>query len=636
MKIAMRVVGITLLLLLFTVPTVAQDDNTITVTGSRIVTQILENAATDDTVALNPSGTTSGFEAFCQGEVAATGATRPISIDEEALCNQNDITYVELLLGYDVAVFIAHPELTFFECLAPGNLNTIFAPSAQDIITNWNQTGIEGADEDIPLGLYVPQDDTTTFVLLDDLVDGIGIRDDVTTQPDTAAIVESVRSTPGALGVVKLSDLNEDSGVKIVQLSNDQLGECFTPTAETIENRQYPAANRLLLYVNADNLDALNDLVSAVANSDEYTTAAGYTAPTQAVYDINQAILSGEEDAGRQFTQEITAFQIPQSVFGTVSISGSAYLIDYIQATTGRFNAAYPSVTFSTALEGEPDGLRQLCNGEVDIITTTGELPEAEAQNCEANNVTTYTLDLGYQPVVLVANAEDAFLECLTTDQVITIWGTASTETITNWSDVSSDFPDLALSLVAPPLGTEKYTDLLLRPAEGPIIPQREDVAEADDDVLYRAAAVANVPGALTYMSWQQYQDVLASEQQGIQLVSIDAGNGCVMPSETTIAEGSYPYISNGRLVANLRALARSEVQSYLWFLLEDENYTLLVDNNLVGFEFGELPTLRGELETTFSDAIALASTPVEPEVTAEPEAEAAPEAEATDEATGE
>lgn len=49
--------------------------------------------------------------------------------------------------------------------------------------------------------------------------------------------------------------------------------------------------------------------------------------------------------------------------------------------------------------------------------------PTAEVlANCEPNNITTQTFDLGSQAVVLVANGASDYLQCLTTDQLITLW----------------------------------------------------------------------------------------------------------------------------------------------------------------------------------------------------------------------
>src|SRR5690606_35953850 len=130
---------------------------------------------------------------------------------------------------------------------------------------------------------------------------------------------------------------------------------------------------------------------------------------------------------------------------------------------------------------------------------------------CENNTVSPISFDLGGQAVVLVANAtpdeatEDAasladYPACLTQEQVLNIWRSAPAAPET-WQAVDPSFPATDLILVAPTLGFVDYTDILLSTGSGAAQPIREDLAETRDDPRYRAAAVANVRGGLTYMS---------------------------------------------------------------------------------------------------------------------------------------
>ncbi len=50
------------------------------------------------------------------------------------------------------------------------------------------------------------------------------------------------------------------------------------------------------------------------------------------------------------------------------------------------------------------------------------------------------------------------FLTCLTTDEMATVWSAASEKTVTNWNQVNASFPDLPITLVAPPSATVTAT----------------------------------------------------------------------------------------------------------------------------------------------------------------------------------
>jgi phosphate transport system substrate-binding protein len=252
-------------------------------------------------------------------------------------------------------------------------------------------------------------------------------------------------------------------------------------------------------------------------------------------------------------------------------------------------------------------------------------MPAEDVTNCEANNIATLTSDIGSQAVVLVANADTSFLSCLSIDQLATIWAATADEAAQQWSDVDGSFDDLDMTLFASSEGGD-YTDLLLAKSAGIDLPIRADVTEFNDDPLYRAAATANVEGALTYMSWQDYQSVLANNQANIQLVGISGSNGCLLPSVETITDGSYPLSRHAQLIISQPSLVRPEVQALVWALYSDANYPNLEIAGFVGIDFADLPVIRENLRRTFFEveAAEAAAQEVAPEMTPEATAEPA------------
>jgi hypothetical protein len=165
----------------------------------------------------------------------------------------------------------------------------------------------------------------------------------------------------------------------------------------------------------------------------------------------------------------------------------------------------------------------------------------------------------------------------------------------------------------------------------GSTMPTRIDI-QLDNDAAYRAAATANVEGGLAVLSWTEYQDVLARGQQNLMPVSVDSGSGCVEPTFSSIADGSYALSRPARLLVNTAALTRPEVQSVLWYLVSDENFPQFADAQLIGVTFERLSDLRASLQAAFTAAAAAAFTPeatpeVMPEATLEVTPEMTPEA---------
>ncbi len=617
-----------------------------TITGSRIVSDLLailiQDSDSEQSLTAQPNGTSAGFTVFCTTDADMTGATRAMTADEEVLCTQNGITYREFLLGYDALAIIVHPDLSFVECLTNAQLNPIFAPSATNSVLDWSLTGITDADT-TPLTVYLPSDDSSLYVLLDNSINGFGLRADAIVEDDSSIVIEAVKNTPGAIGVVPVSAVTADSGVKVVNLGNG----CIAPSAETLENGDYPFGTPLYLYVNTTAIDIVRDVLTFAFSDDgeQSIVNAGYVYPTSDARETNRTILIDNTLVGRQFTKEVTAFRIPSNIFGTVTLGGNSALKATLDNITRIFSSQYPSVTVTAELQGQNVAVRRYCNGELDFITVATRTPNAQvftedqALGCQNTIGTSLTYDLGKQAVVLVANgdlrqtpqpSEDAgYNICLTVDQVLRIWATNPENPATNWNMVSDSLPDLELQLIAPSQDSgDLLDDLLMTKVGSPTLIIRDDIAETNDDVKYRATAVSLVQGLTTYMSWQEYQTAIQVEGANLQLVAVDGGNGCVVPSAQTIADMSYPYTLNHQLIVPQSALARSEIQGIIWFLFEPDIYAQF------GFiERDDLADFRETLQTAFTDAITASLSPeITPEAEATPEADMTPEAEMTHE----
>ncbi len=659
MRLFRRGVGLCFLLALCLSPLALQaQDNSITAVGSGIVSplfQVLAKAASVD-VKVTVNGTTTGFNLFCNNSSDVALANRAISVAEEAACGSNKVAYLELLIGHSIAVFVANPADSITQCLSSTDVTKIMAPSASGQITNWKQVNADYADK--ALAVYVPGNNTRAYALIDSLVEGVGLRADAKSSTDTDTIA-AVSGTPGALGLVDLASAQAAGDkVKILQLNNSENAGCASPSAETVEGRTYTAGERLFAYVNTASLakTGLKDLLTRIASGADSATveSAGYSAPTAKALSEDADILSNLK-TGRQFSKDVTEFNIPADVNGKVTIAGAAEGLKYVSSLTAAATKTYAQLTADTKLVGDPNGFRRMCNGEVDLIVATSDLPADKVKDCDANNIKTMTIDLGSQSTVLVANARSTFLTCLAPAQIAAVWtngevpavstpeataeaaavatadanatpeSTAAAAASGNWNQISASFPDQAITLFVPAASSDAG-DLLTARTVGAATPLK-DSANVNADPLYRAAAVGNVEGGLTFMTWAEYQKVVAANQANIQLVGVGEGSSCIQPSAATIADGSYPLSRPLKLIVRTSVLNRPDVQSLLWLMASDANYSLIQDAGLTGLDFGQLPDLRDTLQKAFNESAMAAAL-------ATPEATSAATAQATSEAT--
>jgi phosphate transport system substrate-binding protein len=258
------------------------------------------------------------------------------------------------------------------------------------------------------------------------------------------------------------------------------------------------------------------------------------------------------------------------------------------------------NLTTQTFFEGQPASVRRFCNGELDIVVISEPLTAEETASCEANQITALEIPVGNQAAVLVASAGADYLACLTTDQVASIWQ-ASPEPLDTWSQISATMADVPVYLFAPQFG-DSLSGLV---AGAGIL---REPTESNTDPLYRAAAVANAGSGLTYMTLADYERALANGQQGIQLVAVDAGNGCVTPSAATVADGSYALTRGVTLLVNEASLANEPVKALLWSVFSDTNFSLTNATGFADLDLTDFADARDVLQTAFDAAAAQAA----------------------------
>ncbi len=601
--------------------------------GEPIITAFAPASGVPVQVAIN--GSSAGISEFCAAGVEVALSARPMSAAEETICTINGIQFHEFLLGHNILNIVVNAADALPQCLSPVELNALFAPSAATV--DW--TGFTAEAPALPLTVVLPPENTVAYALLDSLVDGVGLRTaGVTVLDERSALLDAVAAAPGAVGVITAGASLPD-GLRAVEIEGGVIG-CAAPALANVEGRTYAAANRLFAYVNAAQVETARPLLAAIFADGALAALDNpdFTAPSADAITQNQAVLS-DGVIGRQFSREVTAFTIADGLVGEITIAGSADAKPYLESLNAAFTTQYPGVTLLYTPEGVAIGVQQFCNGEIDMVTTFAPLTDDQTAACTQNDVVPEEFALGsFAPVMVVGTATE-YAACLTTAETALVWSAAGDTVIETWSGVRADFPDQALLLFTPNAGS-LTRDILISGAEAAA--PRAD-GEVSDDPAYRAAAVANVPGAITFMSWSDYQNLPATEADRVRTVAVDGGSGCVEPNETTFSDGTYPLNRPASLLVRRSSIGRQDVQSYLWFANSDANYGLITTAGLDSVTFDSLTDRRSALEALFPVIAAEVSAAVLSEVTAvtvpesTPEStQEAPQTESTPESTSE
>ncbi len=255
------------------------------VTGSVVVSgsstvEPITSLVGEDFAANNPDfdfsvdgpGTGDGFALFCNGETDISDASRQISEEESALCEEAGIPWVELKVAIDgISVLTSHDN-NAVTCLSFGDLYSLLGPESQGF-DNWSDADalaaeLDGGDfgtsngpfPDAPLEVTAPGEESGTYdsfleIVFGDIAEARETeevaRPDYTASADDNVIIEGISGSESSLGWVGFAFYEENTDV-VKAIEVDGGDGCVAPTTETIASNEYPISRDLFIYVNTD------------------------------------------------------------------------------------------------------------------------------------------------------------------------------------------------------------------------------------------------------------------------------------------------------------------------------------------------------------------------------------------------
>lgn len=252
------------------------------------------------------------------------------------------------------------------------------------------------------------------------------------------------------------------------------------------------------------------------------------------------------------------------SMSGTIAVDGSSTVYPISEAVAEEFALQTGGdVRVTVGVSGTGGGFKRFCAGETDISNASRPIRDSEAADCAANGVEYTELTIAIDGLTVAVNNANDFVQCLTVDELRRIWEPGST--IDSWSQVRAGFPNQPLALYGP--GTNSGTfDYFTEEVIGEQGASRGDyTASEDDNVLVQG--VEGDPNALGYFGYAYYIE----NAQRMRAVAIDSGSGCVLPTEETVAGGTYTPLSRPLMIYVNNAKARQpHVAAFIRFYLEN------------------------------------------------------------------
>jgi phosphate transport system substrate-binding protein len=229
---------------------------TVVVDGSSTVTPLLRAGAEEFvdevepgvTVALTTSGTTEGLVRLCDAGADVAMASREMTADERAACDEAGVDPVAVPVGADAITVVVPRRNDYVRCLTLDEVATVLG--AEDPATTW--ADVRDGWPATTLVPFAPGPASGTADVFSEVVlDDGPLRADTATSEDDQVIVQGVATSPGGVGFVPLTySLDAEDLVRPVAV--DAGDGCVEPSADTAADGTYtPLARPLLVYVAA-------------------------------------------------------------------------------------------------------------------------------------------------------------------------------------------------------------------------------------------------------------------------------------------------------------------------------------------------------------------------------------------------
>ncbi len=248
---------------------------------------------------------------------------------------------------------------------------------------------------------------------------------------------------------------------------------------------------------------------------------------------------------------------------GNIAIDGSSTVYPVTEAVAEEFNAKYPDVKVSVGFSGTGGGMSKFIAKEIDIADASRKIKSSEAEAATAAGIEYLEIKVGFDGLSILVNPENTWVTSLTVEQLKEMWKPGST--IMNWSDIDPTWPNEKIVFYAPGVDSGTF-DYFTEEIVGELDAMRSDYTGSEDDNVL-VQGIAGDKYAIGFFGFAYYEE----NKDKLKVIGVDEGEGAVVPSFETIADGSYAPLSRPLYIyVNKASLEREEVLEFVTFYLEN------------------------------------------------------------------
>ena len=300
---------------------------------------------------------------------------------------------------------------------------------------------------------------------------------------------------------------------------------------------------------------------------------------------------------------------------GSIVVSGSSTVEPISALVAEQFQGANPDVSISVDGPGTGDGFELFCADETDVSNASRSIKSEEIAACEDSGVEFIELKVAIDGISVITSRENDDATCLDFNDLYALLGPESNG-FESWSDANdlaqelgasnAPYPDIPLVITAPgeESGTyDSFTELVLEGvAEERGLPEEEWLPRPDyqsspnDNVII--TGVKDSDSSLGLVGYAFYRE----NEDKVKAFEVDAGDGCVAPSDEALSDGTYPISRDLYIYVNkARAEENPALEAFVDFYLSEEGLASVEDAGYVAQPPEEVEsalTVWGALET--------------------------------------
>ena len=306
------------------------------------------------------------------------------------------------------------------------------------------------------------------------------------------------------------------------------------------------------------------------------TTAPASPAATEAPADTK----APASPAATEAPADTTAPERVAQLSGDINVDGSSTVFPITEAMAEEFGYATDgNVKITVGVSGTGGGFKKFCAGEIHISDASRPIKQSEVDLCAEAGIEYIEIPVAIDGLSVMVNPANDFVECMTVDELHTMWAPEAEDQVMRWSQVRAGWPDEEFRLYAPGVDSGTF-DYFTETVNGESQASRGDFLPSEDDNVL-VTGISGDRGALGYFGYAYY----AENADRLKLVAIDGGDGCITPTDETINNGAYAPLSRPLFIYVARgALEEEHLRAFVEFYLGSANRNLISETGYIPF----------------------------------------------------